>query len=449
MKPTLSIIGLGKLGSVMLAVFASKGYKIVGVDRKKTFVDALNSGQSPVKESGLQELISKHRENFSATLDTRTAVINSSVSFVIVPTPTGSNNCFSNDYVLEAVKEIGLAVKEKSEYHLVVVTSTVMPGSTGGVIRDILEACSGREVGENLGLCYNPEFIALGTVIRDMLWPDVTLIGQSDDKAGSLLEEIYRAVTENSPEFHRMNWVNAEITKIAINTFVTTKISYANMIADICDRISGADVGTVTEAVGADTRIGRRYLTGATAYGGPCFPRDNKAFIALGNSVDARTDLAEATDRINQYQAVRIRSYVSRLVSGETKIAVLGISYKPGTDVTEDSQALELAVELDRSGHTVVLSDPRATPPDLEGGLNNLAFFRDHFQAIEFADVIILVTPWIEYQGIENELSSFENLEKIILDPWKLVNPQHLKNLSRYFRLGSAKNTPVTRDVGI
>ena len=437
MSKKISVIGLGKLGAPMLAVFASKGYTVFGADPNPIYVDAINNGRSPVEEPGVENLISENTEKISATVDTETAVLNSEISFVIVPTPTEDSGFFSNDYVISAMQEIGVALRKKTGDHLVVVTSTVMPGSTGGVIRATLEMSSGRDVGENLGLCYNPEFIALGTVVRDMLQPDIILIGENDKKSGLALEAIYRETTESSPEFHRMSWINAEITKISINTYVTTKISYANMIADICDRLPGAEVEVVTRAIGGDSRIGRKYLRGATGYGGPCFPRDNKAFVALGKSVHARTDLAEATDKINSYQTTRILQYISKLTSGPSSIAILGIAYKPGTIVTEESQSLILALKLSIAGHTVILSDPAANPPIHDNQFNDIGFSRDHREAIQLAEIILLMTPWPAYRDLETELSKSENAKKYILDPWHLLDNQRLENATRYLRLGN------------
>ena len=232
---------------------------------------------------------------------------------------------------------MGKALRNKTGYHMVVITSTVMPGTTGSEIKAALEAASGRKVGPDLGLCYNPEFIALGSVVRDMLHPDSILIGESDAKAGDMLQTIYLSMCENKPPVQRMNFVNAELTKISVNTYVTTKISYANMLADICDRLPGADVDVVTRALGADTRIGIKYLKGAMGYGGPCFPRDNVAFAALARKIGARADVAEATDRINNHQIDRLANLVAKFAKAGTRIALLGLSYKPQTPVVEES----------------------------------------------------------------------------------------------------------------
>ena len=164
----ISVIGLGKLGAPLAAVLASKGFPVIGTDLNSTFVEAVNAGRAPVDEPRLQELITENRERLRATSDTEAAVAETDVTFVIVPTPSGADGRFMNDALVEAMQTIGAGLRRKTSYHVVAITSTVMPGSTGGEIRAALEVHSGRRVGDNLGLCYNPEFIALGTVVRDM-----------------------------------------------------------------------------------------------------------------------------------------------------------------------------------------------------------------------------------------------------------------------------------------
>ncbi|MFZ9132043.1 MAG: nucleotide sugar dehydrogenase, partial [Gemmobacter sp.] len=400
MRPGLSVFGLGKLGAPMLAVFAHKGFDVIGTDLNPAFVDAINDGRAPVEEPGLAGMIAANRARIRATLDPAEAVAASDASFIIVPTPSGPDGFFRNDYLVSALEAIGRAIRAKAGYHLVVVTSTVMPGATGGILRETLERASGRRVGPDLGLCYNPEFIALGTVVRDMLNPDMILIGQSDAKAGDMLEAIYRQSVESRPDYQRMNWVNAELCKIAVNTYVTTKISYANMIAGMCDRLPGADADVVTHALGADSRIGRKYIKGAIAYGGPCFPRDNKAFAALGRSLGVRTDLAEATDAINAHQTERLVAAVAALAAPGAEVAILGLSYKPHTPVIEESQGLALARALGARGYRLRLSDPAALaglPADATGATRRCA---SAAEAIAGADVAVIMTPWPEYRDL-------------------------------------------------
>jgi len=419
----LSVFGLGKLGCPMLAVFAESGYHVVGYDIDPASVEAVNNGKPPVDEPGLQELFERNRERFSATTDVQEAVFQTHASFIIVPTPSGDDAFFLNDFVVKAVAQIGKALKLKSEYHLVVVTSTVMPGSTEVVIKNTLEKASGREVGMNLGLCYSPEFIALGTVIHDMQYPDIILVGQSDEKAGDMLEKIMTKVVKSKPECHRMNFVCAELAKISVNTFVTTKISYANMIAAMCDGLPGADVNVVTSAIGCDTRIGRKCLKGATGYGGPCFPRDNKAFSSLGRKLGVGVQLAEATDAINTNQVQRIAALVQFHVDAGAKVAILGLSYKPDTSVSTESQSFVVATELLQKGFQIVLSDPCCSWCDELEQLKTkgVLFHRDFNEAVAEADAILIMTAWHQYKDLASTLTHLCRSEVTVIDPWRIV----------------------------
>ncbi|MGA1276563.1 MAG: nucleotide sugar dehydrogenase [Gemmobacter sp.] len=439
MRPGLSVFGLGKLGAPMLAVFAHKGFDVIGTDLNPAFVDAINDGRAPVEEPGLAGMIAANRARIRATLDPAEAVAASDASFIIVPTPSGPDGFFRNDYLVSAREASGRAIRAKAGYHLVVVTSTVMPGATGGILRETLERASGRRVGPDLGLCYNPEFIALGTVVRDMLNPDMILIGQSDAKAGDMLEAIYRQSVESRPDYQRMNWVNAELCKIAVNTYVTTKISYANMIAGMCDRLPGADADVVTHALGADSRIGRKYIKGAIAYGGPCFPRDNKAFAALGRSLGVRTDLAEATDAINAHQTERLVAAVAALAAPGAEVAILGLSYKPHTPVVEESQGLALARALGARGYRLRLSDPAALaglPADATGATRRCA---SAAEAIAGADVAVIMTPWPEYRDLP---LGAPGAPAAVIDPWRMLDPAAVPAGITLLRLGALAQDP-------
>lgn len=443
----ISVIGLGKLGAPLAAVLASKGHDVVGVDVNPGFVVLLAAGKAPVEEPGLQKLIDQNRKRLSATTDFEAAVLNSDISFVIVPTPSDNKGGFSNKYVLSAVTAIGHALRKKREYHVVNVTSTVMPGSTGGEIRQALEAVSGREVGVTAGLCYNPEFVALGSVIRDMLYPDMLLIGESDPRAGDVLERLYKTVCDNAPPIRRMNWANAEITKIAVNSFVTTKISYANMLADVCERLPGADVDVVTAALGTDSRIGNRYLQGALGYGGPCFPRDNFAFGYLARSLGARADLAEATDRLNRHQIDRLASAASRLLDGASKVGVLGLSYKPETAVIEESQGVALAAKLSEERREVYVHDPMALAGAMTVLQDKVVPLSSAEECIKAVDVLIITTAWPEYRDIPASAFVRPHGRLKILDCWRMLSRDKLSEVADIHYLGVCGSEPPPKRV--
>jgi len=432
----VSVIGLGKLGSPLSAVLASKGHTVIGVDQNPEFVRLLASGRAPVQEPRLQELIDASSGRLTATTDFEAAVLGSDISFVIVPTPSDSRGAFTNKYVVEVVEGIGQALRKKDSYHVVNITSTVMPGSTGGEIREALEGASGRTVGKDVGLCYNPEFVALGSVIRDMLLPDAILIGESDVRAGDLLERIYRTSCDNTPPVQRMNFVNAELTKISVNTFVTTKISYANMLADICDRLPGADVDVVTNTVGLDSRIGRKYLKGALGYGGPCFPRDNVAFGYLARTLGARADVAEATDRINRYQVDRLIEAVNQRLPTSSKVGILGLSYKPDTGVIEESQGVMLAARLADQGYEIAFYDPLALPA-ASAVLGSKATATQSAEAcIRRSDLLMVTTPWAEFRSIPASVYARPNGRLVIIDCWRVLSKAEVESVADLVYIG-------------
>jgi UDPglucose 6-dehydrogenase len=433
----IAVVGLGKLGAPLAAVMASKGNDVLGIDINPAAVTLLNDGHAPVEEPGLQSLVSASRERLRATTDIAAAA-ECDMTILLVPTPSDERGAFTNRYVLAALDEVGRGLAGRDAYHVVVVGSTVMPGSCEAELGPALERASCRRIGDDLGLCYSPEFIALGNVIRDMLEPDMVLIGESDPRAGDVQERLYKGVCENDPPFRRMNLVNAELTKIAVNTYVTMKISYANALADMCDRLPGADVEAVTDALGLDTRIGRKYLRGAIAYGGPCFPRDNKAFAVLARDLGAAPLLAEATDAVNVAQTDRLaRAVQSRLKNGDT-VGILGLAYKPDTGLIEESPGVALARALGEAGYGVHIYDPlalAAAASELEGIARPAASVAD---LLERSDVVVIATPWPEFADLPLDALRRNGGRKVIIDCWRLLSDEAYAGEIDIVRLGQA-----------
>jgi UDPglucose 6-dehydrogenase len=432
----LSIIGLGKLGAPMAAVMAYKGHTVVGVDINPGFVSAINHGKAPVNEPGLQEMIEANRERLSATGSYEEAILKTDVTFIIVPTPSDKDGRFSLRYALASVEEIGAALRKKDAWHLVVLSSTVMPGSVGGSLLPALEKASGKKCGRDFGLCYNPEFIALGSVIRDMLNPDMILIGEFDERCGSILQELYTGVCESNPRINRMNFVNAELTKLSVNTFVTTKISYANMLAQVCETLPGADVDVVTAAIGCDTRIGQKYLKGALGYGGPCFPRDNVAFSALARANGVPALLAEATDQLNRRQVPRLAEMMAALLPKGGVAGVMGLSYKPNTEVIEESQGLALAKHLAEMGVKVIVYDPQAMENAKKVLTGDVTYASAVSDCARLADVLAITTPWGEFRGVAPGDLKRQDRKVTVLDCWRLLPRHAFEPVCNYLTLG-------------
>jgi UDPglucose 6-dehydrogenase len=443
----VAVVGLGKLGAPLAAVLASKGNEVLGVDVNADVVRLLNEGRAPVDEPGLQDLVSSSAQRLSATTDFRAAADRELIIF-LVPTPSDERGAFTNAYILAALEELGPGLRERDDYQVLVIGSTVMPGSCDSEIRPALERLSGRQVGESLGLCYSPEFIALGNVIQDMLTPDMVLIGESDPRAGAVVEKLYSGVCENDPPFRHLALVNAELTKIAVNTYVTMKISYANALADICERLPGGDVDSVTGALGLDTRIGPKYLRGALAYGGPCFPRDNKAFAVLARDIGADPKLAEATDAINVAQSDRLARVVRSRLRGGNSVGILGLSYKPDTGVIDESPGVALAALLASEGYDVNVYDPvardaalRVLPEDVQG-CTSVA------ELLGCSDVVVITTPWPQFADLPVESLENGSDAPVVIDCWGIVSAERHGGAIEIVRLGRTLEDRVQTETG-
>ena len=447
MLKSISVMGLGKLGAPLAACFAARGFRITAVDVDKRKVDAVNQGIAPVSEPGLAELMQESEGRLSATQDAEVATRDSEATFIVVSTPSEPNGGFSLRYVLSCLEAIGKTLRTKTGFHLVVLTSTVTPGSTGGEVRQVLERASGKNCGQHFGLCYSPEFIALGSVIRDFYFPDFLLIGESDERSGEILSEIYRRTCKNTPFVARMNFINAEITKLAVNTYITTKISYANMIARLCEKLPEADANVVTNTLGLDTRIGPRYLRGAVSYGGPCFPRDNRALSALAARAGAPSGLAEATDAFNREQIKLLAEMVKSHLGAGGSVGILGITYKPDTDVVEEAFGLLLAQELSSTGVRLAVFDPAADMVRALASCGEARCATSAQECIAESDVIVLATPWQEFREIAAEDWVSGERERTLVDCWGVLS--HLEGVRglRYVRLGFGGGAARTVEV--
>lgn len=394
MTSEVSVIGLGKLGSSLAAVLSSVSHNVVGVDRSKVIVDQINDGLAPFPEPYLQYLIDS--SPFQATTNVG-AIFDTDLTFVIVPSPSLKDGSFDPTYVVDAVTGIGEILKEKSGYHNVVVSSTLMPGTMENVVRPALEQASEREVGNNLGLCYSPEFIALGNVVQDLLNPDMVLIGASDPKAASKLASLLVSVVGSDRPIYHMGLTEAEMAKIGVNAYITMKISFANTIAEICEQTDGADASRVLKAIGADKRIGSKYLSAGTAYGGECFPRDNRAFAFTARTAGTRALLAEATDAINDRQIDRLQDIIQQHMTPDGSVAIIGVTYKPGTPIFTEAVGFRLAQGLLADGIEVRVWDAAIQKHDridaLTTALPGVVWIDDPQVVVQSAEVTVITTP--------------------------------------------------------
>lgn len=426
-KEKLSIYGLGKLGCTMLACFAKKGWEVHGVDVLQKPVDLINQGKSPIYEPHVENLIKTHKVYIKASMDLINAALETDVSFIIVPTPSKKDGSFSSDYVETAIRAIGEALKQKNSYHLVVVTSTVMPGETSRMAT-LLEQISGKTCNSDFGVCYNPDFIALGKIVYDFLNPDMVLIGESDSKAGSLLESIHRRLIENNTKIHRMSLHNAELTKIGLNAYCTLKITYANIIGEICESLEKGNAQKVLNAIGDDSRVGRKYFKAGLGFGGPCFNRDNRAFNFVAKGLGISNTLAELTDTINEYQKKkRIPLIIEKILRDKKTdtLAVLGITYKEDVTLIEESPVIDLISALLEKGFKIKIYDPAGMEEgkDFFKNKDNILFCENIRNCLEDTQVCFIGTPWKEFKElVENDFIFIMDDNPVIFDAWNLFH---------------------------
>ena len=436
MSSDVSVVGLGKLGACMAAAIASRGVKTVGVDINAGAVEKVQRKLAPVFEPGLAEMIASCDGMLGATTDLESAIRTTQITFVVVPTPSNESGAFSLEYVRAAMEQIARSIREKSTYHLVVLTSTVLPGSTEYFVKPLLEKVSGRQCGSDFGLCYSPEFIALGSVLSDFLNPDFLLIGECDSRAGAQLATFYREILQIDVPSARMTPVNAELAKIALNTFVTTKITFANLLAEICEQLPGGDVDAVAHALGLDQRIGPKYLKWALGYGGPCFPRDNAALAGLLEEMGVSAELPRTVDKMNRAQPERIISTIEHLNLSEPKrVAVLGLAYKPNTNVVEGSQGVTIARLLADKGFAVSVFDPVAMEPARKLLGDAVRYADSVADCIRNTEVIVLATDWTEFRSVPYQLAGSKP-RPMILDCWRMLRTSQGSDEMSYLAIG-------------
>lgn len=411
-----SVIGLGKVGSVMGAVYAASGHVVLGVDPSVDVVAAINSGIAPHVEPGLDHLLRRSEGRLRAQTEISASVVASDIVFVIVPTPSLPGGLYDHSIVRDVFDDLGRELADSNSKPTIVLASTVTPEACARELLPRLEGASRKKSGEGFDFVYSPQFIALGSVARNLAEPDFVLVGEGSLGAGDKLETFLAEVVAENTKFFRMSTTSAEIAKIAVNSFVTMKISFANMIGEICRKSVNADADEVLAAVGADRRIGSAYLKAALGYGGPCFPRDNAALAAFAERISVDALIPSATDEINDRQPTQILISVLDLDPRPEMIAVLGLAYKPDTPVVERSQSVDVANLLVTQGFTVRAFDPLVESGKCEGLDSRVNHVASLAEAIAGADVVILATPWSD---LRNELPPMNDAS--VIDPWGVL----------------------------
>jgi UDPglucose 6-dehydrogenase len=429
----VAVIGLGKIGFPLAVCLAHKGCTVVGVDADPARLAAIQSG--PFDEQDLGQLLMRSRRRLTLQMDVEKAVFLADATFLVLPTQQADAGGFTPEHLLSACETIGRVLAHTKRYHLVVIVSTVLPGWTDGILRTALEHASGRRAGIDFGLCYWPAFVALGRTVEGFLAPDVMLIGESDPVAGMRLERIVAPMRDQSSAFLRTNFVNAELAKLALNTYVSTKISFANLLAQMCEQLPGANVDVVTSVLQSDRRVGRGYLTAGLSYGGPCFPSDVPAFAAVARELGASDALADATDVVNKEVIGRLFSLIQRTTPKNCTVGICGVSFKRDTGASDGSPGLLIAQRLEAAGYSVLVYDHRSKghTRDWRNRFTTAGSFEE---CIRRSDTIVLALPDEEFSRLDPEFLRSQVGRRTVIDCWRILDPDKLAGVAHYHALG-------------
>lgn len=425
----IAVLGLGRLGSAFAASVANGGIRVRGVDIDTSVVESLESDQPPFDEPNLAEYLGNAGDRLTATTDADEAISQSEATFILVNTYAPDVDAYSLTAVERAVRDVGRALEGQDKPHLVTLRSTVLPGDTEDRVVTWLEEASGRTVGHDLHLCYWPELTALGAIIERMEAPEFRLVGEHTQTAGDRLEAFVEEWTGNVAPMVRTDITSAEVAKMGINTYVATKMSFANSLGRICAGVN-ADVDDVTAAMAQDSRINGAYFTAGVRYGGPCFPHDNTAFETLATRAGTMAPLASAADEVNHAHTEWILDEVAEVTPRGGRVAVLGLTYKPGVPVVEESQGIEL-VRAARNTYDVIAYDAigidQAKAELGESGLTYTDRLDEAIAAAETA-VLCLRDDTITRPGPYEELT--------LIDPWRTFESDELMASVAYRPLG-------------
>jgi UDPglucose 6-dehydrogenase len=435
----ISIVGSGYVGLVSGACLADRGHTVVCVDNDKRKVDLINAAQAPIHELGLAELLRRNvGVRLSASTDLMAAVAGSDITFIAVGTPAIDGH-IDLRFVEQAAADIGRALRSKEAYHTLVVKSTVIPGTTDGVVKESAERASGKVAGRDFGLGMNPEFLTEGRAIEDFMAPDRIVLGGIDQRSQDVLQSVY-ASFDKTPTI-RTNCRTAEMIKYASNSLLATMISFSNEIARLCSAVGDVDALEVMRGVhqslylttyvadGAPVRASlSSFLEAGCGFGGSCLPKDVTALVAQGADLGVQTPLLKAVLDVNRDQPQEVVRLVTQRFPDlhGVKATVLGLAFKPDTDDVRESPAFPIIRLLRSAGADVTAYDPIARPQDHEGlvGVRIAGSLRE---ALERAQVVLLVTRWQEFAGIGAELAKL-NSDPLVIDGRRVLDPADFKN---------------------
>jgi len=438
----VSVIGVGYVGLCTAVGFASRGCDVLASDVDAEKAAKINQGIPPFHEPDLQEKLKVciQRGTLKCLVNQSEKVVcDSDLTFVTVGTPSKPDGSINLKCIKSAAHDIGKALKQKKHYHVTIIKSTVVPGTTQNGVKPILEKESKKTCGSDFGLCMNPEFLRQGSAFQDTINADRVVIGSHDKRSGDALEELYKDFySAHLPPIIRTTLSTAELIKYASNAMLATKISFINTIANICEKIPGADVKVVATAMGLDKRIGPQFLDAGLGYGGSCFPKDVKALIASSKTFNYPPELLESVENVNHNQPLKAIEFCKQRLGNLAgkNIAILGLAFKPDTDDMREARVIPIINHLLKEGANVTAYDPVAVAVAKALFQNKIQYAPTAVNCLKNADCAILVTEWDEFKKLTPEDFTKNMRQPILIDGRRIYNPELFSKKLNFTAIG-------------
>ena len=434
----ITVVGTGYVGLVTGTCFAETGNKVSCVDIDKNKVDKLSAGQITIYEPGLEKIFLRNikEERLTFTTQLETVLDDAEIIFLALPTPPGADGSADLKYVLGVADHLGKIMKG---YKVIVNKSTVPVGTA-----DKVKAAIAKNYKVEFDVVSNPEFLREGVAVDDFMKPDRVVVGTRSERAKKLMSDLYAPFVRQGNPVIFMDERSSELTKYAANSFLATKISFMNEVAQLCERM-GADVDMVRRGIGSDDRIGKRFLFPGIGYGGSCFPKDVQALIMSSDEVKYDFEILKAVKKVNAHQKLHLVEKIKSYYKGDLKgkhIALWGLAFKPNTDDIREAPALSIIDALTELGATVTAYDPEAMPnvKALIGAKINYA--ESQYEALSGADFLIIATEWSEFRTPDFDRIEKEIKNKIIFDGRNLFEVAKMKELGYHYEsIGRASAT--------
>ena len=425
----IAVVGTGYVGLVTGTCFSETGNKVTCIDIDQTKVNKLSNGEITIYEPGLEKIFLRNLREGRLTFTTNLAegVKDAEIVFLALPTPPGEGGAADLRYVLGVAKDLG---KIMTDYKVLVDKSTVPVGTAEKVHAAVAENYKGE-----FDVVSNPEFLREGVAVDDFMKPDRVVVGTRSERAKKLMSDLYGPFVRQGNPVIFMDEKSAELTKYAANSFLATKISFMNEIAQLCEKV-GADVDMVRRGIGSDDRIGKRFLFPGIGYGGSCFPKDVQALIMSSEEVNYDFKILKAVEVVNEAQKLHLIPKIEKYFNGDLKgkhFALWGLAFKPNTDDIREAPALYLIDALTAAGATVTAYDPEAMANVKNTIGDKVKYAESQYEALEGADALVIATEWSEFRTPDFEMIETRLKNKVIFDGRNLFDVKFITGLGYHY----------------